>query len=50
VLIAVSTASTLDDELDKLRLDVRNALMLELARRSAASTLEEELDRLRLEV
>lgn len=42
--------STLDDEFERLRLEVWFALTLALTTLSAVSTLDEEFDKLRLEV
>ena len=42
--------STLEEELERLKLEVWLVVMLELTRLSALSTLEEELERLKLDV
>jgi hypothetical protein len=44
-----SALSTLDEELERLKLEVWFVEMLLLTRVSALSTLEDELERLRLE-
>lgn len=46
----LSALSTLDDELDRLRLEVWFALILAFARFKELSRTEEELERLKLEV
>ena len=50
VLVAVRAASTLDDELLKLRLEVWLVLIRVLTALSATSTLDDELERLSDEV
>lgn len=45
-----SAASMLDDELERLRLEVASVLIAPLTVDRAASTLDEELERLRLEL
>jgi hypothetical protein len=46
----LSTLSTLEEELERLRLEVWFVAMLPLRRLSALSTLDEELEKIRLEV
>jgi hypothetical protein len=50
VLTVVSAASTLEEELERLRLEVRFVDTRVFTVVSAASILDEELERLRLEV
>jgi hypothetical protein len=50
LLTRVSALSTLEEEFERLRLEVWLVVMLLLTRVSALSMLEEELERLRLEV
>jgi hypothetical protein len=49
-LTRLSELSTLDDEFERLRLEVWFVLTLALTRLSELSTLEEEFDRRKLEV
>jgi hypothetical protein len=50
LLTRVSAVSTLEDELERLKLEVWFVEMLLFTRLSALSTLEDEFERLRLEV
>jgi len=50
LLTAFSELSILEDEFERLKLDVWFAVMLLLTALSELSTLDEELERLRLEV
>jgi hypothetical protein len=49
-LTRLSELSTLDDEFERLKLEVWFVLTLALTRLRELSTLEEEFDRLKLEV
>lgn len=49
-LIELSDRSTLDDELERLRLDVWFVVMLAFIMLSELSRLDDEFERLRLEV